>query len=170
MAPYASIPHVKARAGHLSRAWGESTEVKDADIGIFLQGVADEIDAAIVGLGVSVPAADSTAAKALAGPNADGALILALDATFPSGEGPAAATALQEAARARYTAFWTALMAGRHPATTAPTAEAGETFPGGASDFWTENPYYGIAGYDSPAEPELANEFIDPPVRKGQVW
>lgn len=166
--PYATVAHVKARAGFLAEAWGESTDVSDGDVAIFLQGISDEIDAAIIGRGLALPAGDSISAKALVGLNADGALLLALDATFPAGEGPAAATELQDRARKRYEAAWKALLDGKHPATTAPIA-SGET-GGSESDFWTENPDYGRLGYASPAEPVLPNPALDPAVTRGQAW
>lgn len=166
--PYAEVAHVKARAGFIGGAWGESTDVTTADLGHFLISVSDEIDAAIAGLGQSTPAADSVAAKALLGLNADGALLLALDATFPAAEGPQAVTALQEAVRKRYEESWKRLLEGKHPAVTAP--EATDTSVLTATDFWTENPEYGQKGVQSEAEPFEPNEFIDPYVTRGEVW
>lgn len=165
---YAAVAHVKARAGFLAEAWGETTDVSVTDIQIFLQGVADEIDAAITGLGVSLPAADSLSAKALVGLNADGALLLALDATFPAGEGPAAATELQKSVQRRYEASWKALVEGKHPATTAPVV-SGET-GGTESDFWSNNPDYGRRGVQSPADPACPNPSLDPVVGRGEPW
>ena len=168
--PYAAVEHVRARAGFLSGAWGEQTDVTNADLGVFVQQVADELNGAITGLGFTIPAEDSVAAKSLAGMNADGALLLALDATFPAGEGPAAATALQEAVRARYDAAWTLLLAGNHPATTAPGATDEGDLADGAVSFWTENPYYGLPGYSSEADPEVVNPYLDPMPTRGQPY
>jgi hypothetical protein len=167
MPPYATVAHVKARAGFLAEAWGEATDVSDADIGIFLGNIADELDAAITGLGQTPPTDGSTAALALVGMNADGALLLALDATFPAGEGPAAATALQESVSKRYEKAWERLLDKKHPATTAPEA-SGETPE--ESDFWSNNPEYGLPGIVSPADPAQPNPAIDPAVVRGQVW
>jgi hypothetical protein len=163
--PYAALAHVKARAGFLAEAWGEATDVSDADIAIFIQGIADEIDAAISGLGYDVPEADSLSAKALVGLNADGALLLALDATFPAGEGPAAATELQKAVRARYNLAWLALLGGTHPATTVVVGTG--AVAGTESDFWANNPDYGRPGYSSPADPAYPSQYLDPVVGRG---
>lgn len=168
--PYAEVAHVKARAGFIGGAWTEQSEPALADVAVFVQQVADELDGAITGLGFTVPTAGSIGAKSLAGMNADGALLLALDATFPAGEGPAAATALQEAVRARYEAAWTLLLAGNHPATTAPGSTDEGDLADGATSFWTENPYYGLPGYASDADPEVVNPAIDPMPTRGQLY
>jgi hypothetical protein len=168
--PYAEVAHVKARAGFIGGAWTEQSEPATTDIEVFLQQVADELDGAVTGLGFSVPAADSVAAKALAGLNADGALLLALDATFPAEEGPSRATALQEAVRERYEAAWKLLLAGNHPATTAPGSTDEGDLADGAASFWTSNPYYGLPGYASEADPEVVNPYLDPMPTRGQPY
>lgn len=162
--PYAAVAHLKARAGYLAEAWGEQTDVSDADLAIFIQDVAAEIDAAIVGLGVDIPASGSTSAKALVGLNADGALLLALDATFPAGEGPAAATELQRSVRERYNVAMKRLLDGDHPATTVVTS--GATGSPSASDFWSNEPDYGRPE----VEPVNPNPALDPAVARGQAW
>lgn len=67
----------------------------------FLEQVASVIDAHLSSLGVPVPVG-GTSAAALEGLNADGALVLALEATWPGGTAPDAATAILEGARSRY--------------------------------------------------------------------
>jgi len=164
MATYAAVAHVKARAGHLARAWGESTEPSDADIEGFLADVAGEIDAALAGLGFSLPLS-ATSAVALRGMNADGALLLALDATWPSGEGPSAATELQKAVRSRYEKSWDRLLDGKHPATTAVEIESDPALA--ATDFWQENPDYGLPGSGWFPPERDPNAALDPAVLRG---
>ncbi len=168
--PYAEFAHVKARAGYLSGAWDEQSKPSDTDVTGFLSDIAGEIDAAIIGLGIAAPTEGSAAAKALLGMNADGALMLALDATFPAGEGPSAATELQSRLASRYDKAWERLLSGKHPATTAPEATDEGGNDQGASSFWTENPEYGLLGVSSEADPAYPNPAIDPVVVRGQVW
>ena len=166
MPPYAEIAHVKARAGPLARAWGEDTEPSDADLGVFLANIASEIDGALVGLGFSLPVGD-TSSSALTGMNADGALLLALDATWPAGEGPSAATALAAAVRARYDRSWELLLAGRHPASIAIEIESDPALA--ATDFWQENEDYGLAGSEWFPPARDPNPALDPHVLRGMT-
>lgn len=150
---YADLPAVKGRAGRLSSAWGEHTKPSNTDITGFLTDVAAEIDGLISGRGLSPPEAGSAGALALRGLNADGALLLALEATFPESEGPAAAEDEIRRVRKRYEKGWDALVEGKHAAVT--LLESTGAGPS-ASSAWT--------GRSAEIEPELA-----PAWRRGQT-
>jgi hypothetical protein len=164
VAAYADASHVKARAGYLGGAWTEESEPAFQDLDGFVREVADEINAAISGLGYTLPTDGSAAALALRGMNADGALLIALDATYPAGDGPQAATQLQERIERRYEKAWERLLAGQHPATT--VSEVSDSAAAGATDFWQENPDYGLV----PADVEdvvYPNPYLDPAIWRG---
>ena len=137
---YAGILDVKARAGALARAWTADSTPSDSDIEAFLAQTAAEIDALLESRGLTPPAAGTTAAAALAGVNADAALVLALTATYPQSSGPASASKEIDDARARVTAATKQLLDGTSPVvallesttSTAPTA----------SNFFTNEPTY----------------------------
>jgi hypothetical protein len=163
---YAEVAHMRARAGYLADAWTEESRPSTTDLSVFLEDVAAELNAAIGGLGLDVPDAGSPAALALRGMNADGALLLALDATFPAGEGPEAATALQAAIRARYDAAWALLREGKLAAVAAISADDPEALF--ATDFWTENPDYGQEPRGVTTDPfGCPNVALDPAVYRG---
>lgn len=133
MAAYAQLEDVKSRAGSLAVAFGENTDPALQDIETWLADVAAEIDAAVAGLGFDVPVENETAARALLGLNADGALILALEGRWPEEEGNRAASALLKAVRARFDRNWLALLDGKHPAITALTAGGEAAIPSAGS-------------------------------------
>lgn len=163
---YAEVAHMRARAGYLADAWTEESRPSTTDLAVFLSDVSSEIDAALTGLGLDPPDADTTGALALRGINADGALLLALDATFPAGEGPAAATELQKAIRARYDTSWALLLAGKLAAVVA--IQAGTPDVLAASDFWSRNPTYGTEPWPDPEDPyKSPNPALDPAVYRG---
>lgn len=110
---YADIASLRSRAGILADAWDATTVPKDPDdLQRYLDDAAAEIDAAVGGMGFSVPVTDPVAAAALAGWNADKALLVALSATWPGGEGPQAVSDTIKAVTARITAYEKALDAG----------------------------------------------------------
>lgn len=109
---YATIETLKGRAGVLADAWDANTQPGDADLEIYLQDTAAEIDASIGAFGFQVPVVDVVAAAALAGWNADKALLVALPATWPGGGGNQAVKDTIDATRARITAYEKALDAG----------------------------------------------------------
>lgn len=84
---YATISDLKARAGALSVAWGSDTAPGDGDLERFIDQTAAELDAAIGALGYSLPISDTLAIDALVGVNADMALLLGIDATWPGSSG-----------------------------------------------------------------------------------
>lgn len=139
MTAYATRDDVTARAGVLQDAWGQTTKPSLGDIDTFIAQSQAELDARIASMGFAVPVNDPVAAPALAGIVADKALLLALEATWPGGNGPAAVSDLVTTIKARITAYDDALMAGNLPALLylASTDAAGQE--SGASDFWSKD-------------------------------
>lgn len=159
---YASVLDVKALAGFLSDAWTQISETDEADIGVFLAMTSGEIDAILLSLGATLPLdVGSAPAAALRSLTADGALVRALGATWPTNP-PAGVLELRSDARARYTAGIAGLLNRTHPAALA-LAQATANSVGGS--LWTEEPSYGRWGYREPMDwdPALAPSF-----RRGQ--
>jgi hypothetical protein len=118
---YADLAALKARAGALARAWGESTSPSDTDLEMWLDEVAGEIDQIVAMHGYTTPVGEP-AASALLDINASEALYRALLATFPSDSGPGAADGLLSRLSARLygahrgdTGLWGQLVSGSHP-------------------------------------------------------
>lgn len=132
---YATIETLKGRAGSLARRWDEGSQPGDADLEIYLSDTAAEIDAMVGGMGFSVPVTDTVAIAALAGWNADKALLLALPATWPGGSGPEAVKDAISAVQARVTAYETALDKGGLAAIQYLRAQEADA-AAGASNFW----------------------------------
>lgn len=161
---YADLGDVKARAGALARAWSPASEPSDSDITDFLQQTADEIDALLTARGYTPPAAGTAAAKALLGINADAALVLALEATYPEGAGLASASTQIEEARARVTAASKAIVDGTFPAVA--LLESSGSAPS-ASSFWQEEG--DTFGVTSTADARDTNPFTSAgPIGRGQ--
>jgi hypothetical protein len=139
---YAGLSDLKARAGHLSKAWSGSTSPSDpGDLQSFLDQAAGKIDAVLEGYSLTVPV-EGNAAAALAELNAMMAVLTALRATFPSGTGPQEAEALISSLQDQLygaSGEWTLLMQGKHPAVTSLVTEQ---TPGGTA-FWLDEPTYG---------------------------
>lgn len=163
---YAVLSDVQARAGALSAAWTAGSKPSTGDITGFLTNVAAEIDGYLGARDLGTPAT-GPAAAALVGVNADGALILALEATFPEGQGVASAGKTLDDARARYDAAMQELLDGTHSAVV--LLEAGNV-QSRASSFWENEPLYGIFPFDpslDPLSPD-ANPNTAPSVARGQ--
>jgi hypothetical protein len=168
---YATSQDVLARAGRLRAAAGNSGSPNDGEIGRFLDDVSAQLDAAIGALGLTVPVTDPRASAALRGIVADGALVLWLDATFPSSSSDEAADRLRASAERRYN---TALAALGDPATLRTTLPAIALLlqqlgsdESTATDFWTSEPNYEItslADYLVPGARPLL-----PRIRKGMM-
>lgn len=164
---YSTIQQVKARAGVLGQAWTDGSTPGNSDIEQFIEDVAAEIDAVLGGRGLASPAAGTAAYGALVGVNADGALLIALPATFPEGSGPSSASKTIDQARARYDAELASLEDGSHPAIV--LLEAGNV-ASRVSSFWENEPHYGIFPFDprlDPLSPD-ANPNTAPTVARGQ--
>lgn len=164
---YSTIQQVKARAGALSGSWSDSSVPGNSDLEQFIDDVAAEIDALLGALGLASPAAGTPANAALAGVNADGALLIALPATFPEGSGPSSASKVIDGVRARYEESLGRLEDGSHPAIR--LLEAGNV-TSRASSFWENEPLYGIFPFDPRLDPLApdANPNTAPTVARGQ--
>lgn len=140
---YASLPHVKSRGGRLAGAWTETSTPGDADIEVFLDQIAGEIDAALAGHGIGLPLdAAGVPARALEGLNADGALVLAIEGSWPGGRGNDEVKAIYDSAKARYNTAWTALQSGKHVAVVLAIDTEGEAGAGDGDNFWSAEPDY----------------------------
>lgn len=161
---YASITDVQARAGALA-AWNTSSKPSLGQIAGFIDDVAADIDAALAGRGLSISDDDSVAARALKSVNALGALVLALQATYPEGSGPSSAPVA--ATKAEFEALMGSIVDGTHPAIAA--LEAGDVQHRAAS-FWENEPLYGLFPTDpnflSPYSPD-SNPSTRPTVTRG---
>jgi len=137
---YAALSDVQARAGALQNAWGAATKPSTAQITQFTVDVAAEIDALLVARGATPPAPATPGALALVNMNADGALLLALEATFPEGAGPSSASTLIESVRDRWNEARDELIGGTLPALA--LLESSSSAPS-ASSFWQTEPEFG---------------------------
>jgi hypothetical protein len=159
---YATLDEVKARAGRLAPAWGATTDPSDTDIGGFLDAEAALLDAALEARGATVPAT-GTVAAALEGVNADGALVLAIEGTWPGGKGNEETRAILEAAQRRYRDAWAAIRDGKHAAVQLAVESLSGKKGSEADNFWTAEPDY-------PTLTELleTNAYTAPGFARGQ--
>jgi len=132
---YANLSELKARAGALGSAWTDTSTPGNEDLEGFLDSVAAELDALIAARGYAAPTSGSPAALALRNVNADGALALALEASYPESSGPGSAGKTLDEVRKRYESAWTKIVEGTHPAFA--LLEAAGDAPSAAS-FWSE--------------------------------
>lgn len=130
---YADLASLKARAGALANAWTATSNPDDEQVSGFLDDVAAEIDALLVARGATPPPDGTAGADALRNINADGALLLALEATYPEGSGPSSASALIDTVRARFDQARGELLDGTLPALA--LLESASSAPH-ASSFW----------------------------------
>lgn len=160
---YAEPADLKARSGRLATAWTETSAPGLSDLDRFLDDAAAQIDAVLSQWSVSSPVT-GVAADALRPLNAKIAAIDALQATFPSAQGPNEARELIDSLRAQVYGSngtggeWGALVGGKHPAVTVliQTGAIPE-----ASSFWTNEPDYGRYPV-SPEEAIDANPMMLP--------
>lgn len=164
---YADVEAVTARAGALSGAWTSTSSPSLSDLAGFLDDVAAEIDASLGGRSLSAPTAGTPAALALRNVNAIGALVLALQATYPEGSGPSSASKLIDDKTKEYEAMMAAIADGTLPAVR--LLEAGAA-TARATTFWHNEPQYGIFPYDPRLDPLApdANPNTAPTVARGQ--
>ena len=148
---YADLASLLARAGRIAPAWDNDTDPDLADLERLLDDVAAEIDAELAARGIGVPATGA-AAQALLGMNADGALVLALEATFPEAKGGVVSgMAILEGARGRYQYAVDSIRNGTHSVIR--LLESGSAATAGASSFWeTESETYGMVGSEAVTE------------------
>lgn len=153
---YADIAAVKVRAGRLSAAWTEASTPGDTDIEMHLEITVAEIDAVLGARGVTPLPTTGLAAASLEGLNADMALVLMIDATWPGQGSTEGVEAIREQAIARRDAAWATLIDGTHPALIYTDSLTGAV---SATDFWSEEPDYPSAGEAQTIKPEHAPMF-----------
>jgi hypothetical protein len=164
---YAALGDVQARAGALSGRVDGQLEAVDRRHHHVPDDVAAEIDAALAGRGLAITDPASPAGKALKNVNALGALVLALQATYPEGSGPSSASKAIDDARGEFDGLMASIMDGTHPAVR--SLEAG-TATTRATSFWEQEPYYGEFPFDprlDPLSPD-ANPNTAPAFARGQ--
>lgn len=164
---YAIYDDVLARAGRARIVFGQANAPNQAEVEGFLDEVAGAIDSRLVALGLDAPTADARARLALRGVNADGALILALDASFPSAQVDQAADRLLDRTSARYDKAMSLLESGELAAVAALVNAGAAGASPGAANFWSEEPTYDIAARVTDRMTETVSIF--PGVEKGQT-
>jgi hypothetical protein len=155
---YADLNSLRARAGRLAAAWTDETDPDAADLERFLAECSATLDLELGGHGIITPVDDPNAMVVLGGMAADGALVMAIEATWP-GDRPADVGSLLDGARTR----WEAALAGIRDGTNAVVSflvASGEELPVLSSCFWVEEPFY-------PYGASLLNDMWYPLTRPG---
>lgn len=163
---YADLARVIARSGMVLADLSASTRPTDAAVETMLEDDAAEIDAVIRGHGFDPPVPGSDAANALVGCNADGALLLAVAARFPSGAPSGTPEAVVEEARQRRERCWTALVEGNHPVLLQLGQEEDPT--GGATATHIEEPSLGFNAA-APWVGDAPNPHLEPRIHRGMA-
>lgn len=130
---YATLADLTARAGVLADAW-PSDDVSYADLEVFLDQTASSLDGWIGGAGYITPVSDAAAIEMLRPVNADMALELAIEATWPA-DPPATAQLVID----RVNAYRVAMAAGEWNVLAYLGSTSAGTHAKGASDFWTND-------------------------------
>lgn len=161
---YADLKALLARAGRLAPAWGDETNPDYADLERFLEEVSNRIDVALSLHGIDLPLSisDTNVEEAvlgtLGGIAADGALVMALEATWTA-EMPEDVSRVLQGARTRYEAAMTALEDGTSSVVTYLLTTSPDSDRIGATAQWVEEPDYpllGSKGYSEYTENPLA--------------
>lgn len=164
---YAQLADVLARAGRVAVAWDATTDPGYPAIERFLDDAAAEIDALIAGARFTVPVTADPPLGSLRKINAVGALAAAIAATFPSG-GNDAATVLGTRAQADYDAAMARFEDGTHPALVFLDSATESAL---ATDFWSENPNYGLyPGTAADPYGRYQNPWLAPTIRRGEAF
>lgn len=159
---YASLSDVQARAGGIRRAWTATSMPSLDDIQGFLDQAAADLDLLLGARGVSTPLTGDSALS-LVSPNADRALVLALDATYPGGgAAPSDVTRLHDDAEARWEATLASLRDGSHPVILAELLIE----PPAAASLWSSEPFYDP---NSAAIAGTFNRHLDPVIRRAML-
>jgi hypothetical protein len=155
---YAELAELKGRAGKLAEAWTEDSTPGDADLELFLESVSDSLNAILQYAGLSVPVDDPVAARALAPIVADGALLLALSATWPGAVGQAAVADLKAEVQSRWDPAVKALTDGTSAIVMMLQQGTGRT--ASATTLWDEEPSSMLPGSESWGEEMLRGTVI----------
>lgn len=163
---YADLNLLRARAGRLAGAWTLDTDPDEADLERFLAEASAQLDLELGGQAIETPVTDSNGAKVLSGIAADGALVMALEATWPGGGGRPDVTALRDGAQARWDAALAAIRDGTSALVTFLTTAGGVTAEPAASCFWIQEPFYPYTGLDE----DLMFPLTAPGAYRGQSY
>lgn len=145
MGVYASVSDVKALAGFLSNAWTQASDVSERDIETFLALASGDIDVALTVAGATLPLTEPVTLAALRSLAADGALVRALDATWPKAL-PAGALEIRTNAIERFRDALKALEDGSS-SIIAIIEQSQGAISGVASSLWIAEPAYGLYGW-----------------------
>jgi len=167
---YASVLDVKALAGVLSRAWTPTSTPSESDLRVYLELAAGDIDVALSLAGAALPLVDPLTIAALRSLSADGALVRAIDATWPRDQ-TGQIMALRADALARWTLGIKALEDGTSPIVDLIASDSGDQ----ASSLWTSEPEYGYCGWWNgtfylPADPADRNPNLAPTNTRAETF
>lgn len=170
---YAAVLDVKALGGFLSDAWQESgTVVTEADLATFIVLASSDVDVILASAGIALPLTSLVAVAGLRGLVADGALVLAINATWPN-DPPGQALAARTAANDRWMAGLEGLRNGTHSVLDLLEQDAGN-IDRSASSLWQAEPQYGLYGwyrgvFIGAIDPDDLNPNLAPQSRRGDV-
>lgn len=164
---YGDLSVFRARAGRLADAWSDTTDPDEADLLGFLAEAAATLDMEIGARGLAVPVTDAGAVLVLAGLESDGALTMAIPATWPGGM-PDEASGLLAGARSRWDSAIAAIRDGSL-SVVAYLSSQGEDAGPGATAMWVEDPDYPLEGSAGYAE-DIANPLAAPTAYRGQRY
>lgn len=163
--PYAALTDVQARAGRLLDDVTQNPSATEVEG--FLADTAEKIDAFLNAAGHDTPTVSPAAVQAIRADNADGALVLALEARYGSKAG-GEVSAVLEGARARWNFALLMLRDGKHPAVGILDNEAPAT---GGVGLATSFGSHRRRTYRPPGVPGggPANPYADTPIHTGMM-
>ena len=160
---YADLNVLRARAGRLASAWGDDTDPDEADLERWLSECSATLDLALGAQGITTPVDDPAAVEVLGGIAADGALVLAIEATWPTESGSltpqAPRSSLLEGAQQRWQAALAGIRDGTSPVVAFLLTDPSESREPLSTSFWVEEPLYPYQG--------LGNDAAYPLTRPG---
>jgi hypothetical protein len=164
---YADLARVIARSGGVLADLSATSAPTEAEVEQMILDVDAEVRAAIRARGLTPPDDDSEAGRALAGCVANGALVAAGSARFPSGAPSGTPEVVLERAVAAWEACQAALADGTHPVVVE-IDYASTGGGGGATATWVDEPTYSPDPrypWTSPAG--APNPYLEPAIHRG---
>lgn len=162
---YADLNALLARAGRLAPAWSRDTDPDLADLERWLAECSATLDVELGAKGVGLPVDDEAVISMLGGIAADGALALALEATWPGPDAPADAAKLLEGARGRWEAALASIRDGTSAALGFLVVE-GEGVESKSTSFWIAEPQYPLSAVPA----DVRNPTQAPGAYRGQRY